>query len=116
MTPWLLLWLQICCTAHGVDPAFALSVAQIESGTRTQEVRLGPIGKGLAGPFGLHRAYCREHFGVDPVVPEVNIAIGVRALRGKDKVQVLKRFNPEWRKDRYLACVMAKMRELEEQP
>ncbi len=113
LTQALLLWLHTCCAAYHVEPAFALAVAQVESGCPGQEIRLGPIGKkGIyAGPFGLHRAYCREHFGVDPVDPEVNIEIGVRALRGPDKHRILRRYNREWNRA-YERAVMAKYRRL----
>jgi hypothetical protein len=93
----LLFLLHVLCWSHRVEPAFAQAVAHVESSDRHHEFRYGPMGKGTyAGPMGLHRAYCREKFGVDPVAPEVNIAIGVRALRGRDKVQVLRRYNTEY--------------------
>ena len=113
LTPALLLWLHTCCAAYGVEPAFALAVAQVESGCPGQEIRLGPLGKKgvYAGPFGLHRAYCREHFGVDPVDPEVNIAIGVRALRGPDKRSILRRYNTEWNRA-YEQAVMTRYQSL----
>ena len=117
MTPLLLIWLATCCHHFNVEPPFAQAVFQVESGCPGHQYRLGRLGRSkFAGPAGLHIAYVREKFGVDACDPWDNILIGVRALRGRDKVQVLKRFNPEWRKDRYLACVMAKMRELKRKP
>lgn len=113
LTPALLLWLHICCAAYGVEPSFALAVAQMESGCPGLEIRLGALGKKgvYAGPFGLHRAYCREHFGVDPIDPIVNIQIGVRALRGPDKLRILRRYNQESNRA-YERAVMAKYRRL----
>lgn len=93
LAPILLLWLQICCAAYGVEPEFALAVATLES--RLQVDLETPKYVGL---FCLHKGYVREHFGLTPQQakePLVNIAIGVRALRGRDKDKVLRRFNPE---------------------
>ena len=113
LTPALLLWLHTCFAAYHVEPAFALAVAQVESGCPGQQIRIGPLGKKgvYAGPFVLHRAYCREHFGVDPVDPAVNIKIGVRALRGPDKHRILRRYNREWNRA-YERAVMTRYRRL----
>ena len=87
--------IRVYASFYGVEPEFALAVAHVESGTAAQEFRVGPLGKKgtYAGPFGLHRAYCRERFGIDPLDPETNVAIGVRALRGADQRRVLQRYN-----------------------
>ena len=106
-------WLNAACQTYGVEPEFATAVMRLESGTKTQEYRLGVIGRErkLSGPFGLHIAYVREKFGADATNPYVNVLVGVRALRntGTDakKIARLKRYNPEWRKNRYLEDLMA---------
>ncbi|MCL4501163.1 MAG: hypothetical protein M1438_04825 [Deltaproteobacteria bacterium] len=108
-TALLIAWIRAAALFYGVEPEFALAVAHVESGTATQEFRLGPLGKkGIyAGPFGLHRAYCREHFGLDPLAPETNIMIGVKALRGRDQRRVLQRYNRSFNESYYRAVQRA---------
>lgn len=88
--------------ANGVEPAFALAVARVESGTASQQFRCGPIGKKgrFYGPFGIHRDY-RQRWAIDR--PEVNVQVGVRALRGQDKRAVLRRYNKSFNKEYWRA-------------
>jgi hypothetical protein len=105
------MYLQICCAIHGVDPAFALAVAHVESRGQGQEFRFGPLGKKgqYYGPFGIDKSF-QGRWG-DLADPRVNIEVGVRALRGKDKLRVLRRYNRESSRA-YEAAVMAKYRQL----
>jgi len=111
-TALLLAWIRAYAALYGVEPEFALAVAHVESGCAGQEFRLGPLGKKgkYAGPFGLDRAYCRERFGLDPVDPETNIRIGVRALRGRDPRAVLQRYNAKFNERYWRAVQQAKRR------
>ena len=105
----LLCWLLTCCKTYHVDPAFALAVARLESGTKTQEYRLGRLGKSkYYGPFGIHRDFLKK-WPIDN--PYINIQVGVKALRGTDKRRVLRRYNTASNRT-YERAVLAKMREL----
>ncbi len=53
----------------------------------------------------------REHFGVDPADPAVNIEIGVRALRDPGKHRILRRYNRGWNRA-YERAVMTRYRRL----
>jgi len=91
MTLALLLWLQICCNIHGVEPEFALAVARLESGTKTETFRLGRLGKtNLYGPMGV-RSFFLEKGDAKEV-----IEVGVKALRPRKgertKRDILKRY------------------------
>jgi len=83
----LLAWMQACATLYGVEPEFALAVATIES-----RLQCGPLGrKGTyCGPMGIHKCF-RAKWDIDN--PFVNIAVGVRALKGRDQRRVLQRYN-----------------------
>jgi hypothetical protein len=86
--------IEAAAIAHGVDPAFCKAVARIESGTKTQQFRVGRLGQSkYFGPFGIHQDFIRL-WSVDDL--ETNIEVGVKALRGKDKRAVLKRYNPKF--------------------
>lgn len=88
----LLAWMQACSVTYGVEPEFAWAVARVESGTKTETLRCGPMGKSgrYYGPFGIERSFLRR-WPIDD--PFVNVAVGVKALRGADKRRVLKRYN-----------------------
>jgi len=87
----MILWLKAVAITYGIQPEFALAVARIESGTKTQEYRIGPMGKGTYyGPLGIHKDFLKKW----PINnPYMNILIGVKALQGKDQVRVLRRYN-----------------------
>lgn len=105
----LLAWMQACCTVYGVEPEFALAVARIESGTKTAWLRCGPLGKAgkYYGPFGIHRDF-RKKWPIDN--PYVNVAVGVRALQGRDQRRVLQRYNAEFN-EAYFRAVRAVYRQ-----
>ena len=100
MTPDLLLWLTLCCSVYQVEPAFARAVMVIES-----REQIGPLGrKGtFIGPFGIHKDF-RKKWDIDD--PRENIRVGVAALRGKDKLRVLRRYNTKSNRS-YEQAVMA---------
>ena len=109
LAPALLLWLHICCGAYGVDPVFAEAVMRVESGTKTQAVRLGRLGKSpYYGPFGIHRDFLKKWPIDDPLV---NVLVGVKALRGRDKLKVLRRYNSQ-AEQAYFRAVFAWERKL----
>lgn len=98
----LLAWLQVCAVQSGVDPDFARAVAIVESrppgGGLT--MRCGPLGKRgkYYGPFGISRNFLKKWDITDPYV---NVWVGVRALRGRDKVKVLRRYNASFNQAYY---------------
>jgi hypothetical protein len=91
----LLAWLTACAQVHGVDPAFAQAVMITESrpaGGADLEFRVGRLGKSrYFGPFGIEKSFLKKW---DIANPFVNVEVGVKALRGKDQTQVLRRYNP----------------------
>ena len=106
MTPLLSAWLVMCAYFYGVDPNFALRVARVESGTRTQEFRVGRLGRtDFWGPMGIRGRYIR---GMDMDNPYLNVMVGVRALRGADKRQVLTRYYGGPPPQAYLKAVLGK--------
>lgn len=87
-------FLELCCEHYQVDKSFALAVAYIESGDPRNgaPLRFGRLGQGTYyGPFGIHKSFIKR-WRIDD--PYVNTWVGVRALRGKDKIKVLRRYNP----------------------
>jgi hypothetical protein len=94
---------------HGVDPNFAKAVAIVESGIPGKcEIRIGRLGKSrYYGPMGLDKDFLSRWPIDDPIT---NIEIGVRALRGRDKRAVLKRYHGAPPAD-YVRAVMSKYRE-----
>jgi hypothetical protein len=104
----LLAWMKTCCLYYGVEPEFALAVARVESGTRTEMLRFGPMGrsKKYYGPFGIERSFLRR-WPIDN--PFVNVEVGVKALRGRDKRRVLQRYNASFNEP-YFRAVMAACR------
>jgi len=104
MTPALIFWLFTCCTQHGVEPDFALAAFQVES-----QGQCGPLGKGTVyGPAGIHKSFLKKWNIADPYV---NVEVGVKALRGRDKLRVLRRYNTASNRA-YEAAVMSKYRQL----
>lgn len=105
-TALLLAWLQACALTYGVEPEFAWAVARVESGVPGgAEIRCGPLGRAgkYYGPFGIHRDFRRRWPINDPFV---NVEVGIKALRGTDKRQVLRRYNAAFN-EAYYRAVMA---------
>ena len=94
LTALLLAWITACAQTHGVDPHFARAVAICESrpcGGGELEMRVGRLGKSrYYGPFGVANVYGAD---VNLLNPYINTLIGVAALRGRDKIRVLRRYN-----------------------
>jgi hypothetical protein len=101
----LMAWLQACALTYGVEPEFAYAVARVESGVPGgAAIRCGPLGRAgkYYGPFGIHRDF-RKRWPIDD--PFVNVAVGVKALRGPDKLRVLKRYNASFNQAYYRAVM-----------
>jgi len=80
---------------QGVDPEFARNVAKVESSCPKTgaQVRIGRLGKSkFYGPMGIHKDFKKKWDIENPVC---NIVIGVKALRGRNKRKILKRYNPK---------------------
>ena len=113
-TALLLAWMKACCLTYGVDLDFARAVAIVESrpaGGAQMEIRVGRLGKSKYwGPFGIHRDFLKK-WPIDD--PFVNVAVGVKALRGVNKKRVLKRYNASF-DEAYYSEVMRIERKLKE--
>ncbi|MGA7886359.1 MAG: hypothetical protein WCA44_11510 [Acidobacteriaceae bacterium] len=102
-------WLQevkMVSEYYGVNPNFALAVAETESSCRGQQFRFGSMGKGTYfGPFGIHKCFRAKWDIADPYI---NTVIGIRALaRYRDKRRTLRKYNAAfneayWRRVCYL--------------
>ena len=113
LAPALLLWLQLCAAAYDVEWEFAYAVIMHESGGRADLETAKYVGL-----FCLHKGYVREKFGLTAAQakdPVVNIAIGVRALQGRDKQKILRRFNPSPGQEAYRRGVLRYYRQLKRQ-
>lgn len=90
------LWLSFCCTVHQVDYPFAAAVMQIESGIPgALPFRLGHIGERYWGPFCIDDDYRRGKWCWPVDDWRVNVWYGVQALKGKDHLHILHRYNPK---------------------
>jgi hypothetical protein len=108
----LLAWIQTCSLYYGVEPEFAYAVARIESGTKTEALRCGSLGRSrYYGPMGINRCFLGK-WPIDD--PYVNVEIGVKALRGTDKRRVLKRYNAAF-DEGYYRAVMATYRQAKQE-
>lgn len=98
----LLAWMQICAQEHGVDPYFARAVAIVESRPAGGglAMRCGPLGKQgkYYGPFGISRIFLKRWNIADPYV---NVWVGVRALRGRNRLKILRRYNASFNQAYY---------------
>jgi hypothetical protein len=98
----------ICAYAlkYDVEPAAAMAVARIESGTRVQEFRTGFMGRTYLGPFGIHKCFLKK-WPVDQL--ECNIEVGVRAIaRYKDLKVSLKKYNTAFNEGYWRAVTTAR--------
>lgn len=107
----LILWINFYSIQYGVDPHFSHAVAIVECGP--PGIRSGPLNKKgtYIGPFGIHKDF-RKKWDIDD--PRENCRRGILALRGKDKIKVLRRYNPI-ADQKYIKAVMSKYRELQRQ-
>lgn len=97
----IVVWIHFYSIQYEVDPHFAHAVAIVECGPKG--IRSGPLNrKGTyIGPFAIHKDF-RNKWDIDD--PRENIRIGVAALRGCNKVQVLRRYNTKCN-SRYIKAV-----------
>ena len=102
----IIVWTRVYASIYGVDPAFALAVAHVESRTAHQEFRVGLIGGRYYAPYAIHKDFMRlRGWPVDTL--QGNIEAGVRALRGSSHRAVLRRYNREFTEDYYRAVELA---------
>jgi len=89
---WWLHLVQIVSKEYGVDPNFALAVAETESSCKGRQFRFGRMGRShYSGPFGINRCFL-SRWNVDD--PWINTVIGIRALaRYQDKRRTLMKYN-----------------------
>lgn len=100
------IWIVTCSAYWNVEPSFALAVAHIESRLPgKEEFRCGKMGSTFFGPFGIHKCF-KKRWPIDN--PLVNCWIGVRALRGRNKKKILKRYNAKFDQAYWLAIKRAK--------
>ena len=102
----LLAWMQVCSAHYGIEPEFVYAVARIESGVPGgPRIRIGPLGRKRKyyGPMGINRCFLAR-WPVDNCY--VNVMVGARALRGRDKRRILKRYNASF-DEAYYQAIMA---------
>ena len=97
------LWLhhvKVMSAKYGIDPNFALAVAEVESSNKEVRFRFGKMGKGTYyGPYGIHKCFLSKWAINDPLV---NTEVGIRALaRYKDQRKSLKRYNASFNEGYY---------------
>ena len=114
----LLCWLLACCDFHKVEVPFARAVCLLESqGDPNMETQK------VAGLFGLHKAYMKEHHGLTRAEvknPFINIYFGVKAFAGTagneaKMIARLKTYNKTWWRDNYIPDLMATYRQFKRQ-
>jgi len=92
---------------YEVSPAFALAVAHVESGTASQEFRVGLLGATYYGPMGIHKCFLNR-WPIDDF--RENIRVGVKALRGRNLRHILKRYNAAFTESYWRAVKSAERR------
>ena len=114
----LLCWLLACCQTFQVERPFAEAVMRLESQNDPNlETRK------VAGLFGLHKAYMKEHHGLTRAEvknPFINIYFGVKAFAGTagneaKMIARLKTYNKTWWRDNYIPDLMATYRQFKRQ-
>ena len=98
--PYWLNWVKFCSAKYGVDPYFALGVAEIESSNRYNRFRFGKMGRTFYGPYGIHKCFLSRWDISDPFT---NTEVGIRALSryGGDQRRALKRYNASFTEGYY---------------
>lgn len=99
MPTWLA-FVKSCSEKYGVDPYFALAVAETESSCKGRRFRFGRMGRSpYYGPFGLHRCFLASWNIADPYI---NTEVGIRALaRYKSQRRSLKKYNASFNEAYY---------------
>lgn len=84
---------------YGVDPYFALAVAEVESSYKGERFRFGKVSKTYYGPYGIHKCFLKKWNIADPYV---NTEVGIRALaRYKNQRKSLKKYNVSFNEGYY---------------
>lgn len=95
-----LAFVKACSAKYGIDPNFALAVAEVESSYKGERFRFGKMGKGTYyGPFGIHKCFLSK-WRIDD--PYINTEVGIRALsRFKDQRKSLRKYNASFNEAYY---------------
>ena len=106
LTTFLLFYFHVLCWGWNAEPAFVRAVWAIESPQQTW----GRIGRSpYYAPGGVKGCFLKD-FTTEEVM-----GLSIKALRdtGTDakKIARLKRYNPNWRENRYLGDLMAAYRQ-----
>ena len=106
---------KVMSAKYGVDPNFALAVAEVESSNKEVRFRFGKMGKGTYyGPFGIHKSFLSQWAINDPYI---NTEVGVRALaRYKDQRQSLRKYNASFNEAYYRRIKQLEARNRREGP
>lgn len=99
---WTIYWSGV----YGIDPAFALAVAHVESRTAHQEFRVGLLCHKWYGPFNIEKGFKKRWPDIDTI--QGNCRAGVRALRGSNPRRVLQRYNAAFNEGYYRAIMAAR--------
>ena len=110
-----LAFVKTCSAKYGIDPNFALAVAEVESSYKGERFRFGKMGKGTYyGPFGIHKCFLSKWEINDPYV---NTEVGIRALsRYKDQKKSLKKYNASFNEAYYRRIKQLEARNRREGP
>jgi hypothetical protein len=113
MPEWLA-FVKSCSEKYGVDPYFALAVAETESSCKGKRFRFGRLGKGTYyGPFGIHRCFIRRWNIADLYI---NTEVGIRSLaRYKSQRRTLKKYNASFNEVYYRRIKFLEARNRREQ-
>lgn len=98
-----LLWFIITCYDIPIEPEIVAAVAVVESSTKHEPIRFGPLGKKgrFIGPMGLHRDF-RKQWDIDD--PVINTRVGAWTLVKKIRkygslIEALKKYNEAYTVD-----------------
>jgi len=98
-----LAFVKTCSAKYGIDPNFALAVAEVESSYKGERFRFGKMGKGTYyGPFGIHKCFL-SRWRIDD--PYINTEVGIRSLaRYSDQRRTLRKYNTSFN-ERYFQTI-----------
>ena len=99
MPPDWLSFVKVTAERYGVEPAFALAVAEVESSCKGKRFRFGKMGRTYYGPMGIHRCFL-SRWDISDLY--INTEVGIRALsRCGDRRKLLKKYNAEFTESYY---------------
>lgn len=104
----IIFWSAFWSAQYGVDLPFALSVAHVESRAPGHEFRIGLLGGRWYGPYNIDAGFKFRWPDIDTI--RGNARAGVRALRGRDKRQILRNYNRAFTQAYYQAVMRAERR------